>query len=234
MPRPIAPLVLVVLAPLAARGEGALPDPCYDPDRPWPVYCERYGEDRIAVGDAAVRFQLYAFYEDLAGDDRPPQWVFDLEPPYRTSAIRVHDEAGATLLRLEFNVGTAWIEPPVMIDRAPDPPLLVVTAAYAGSGALREDHVFRFDRGPWSPIAASPWPVDGYAGWGDAVEDRLPAGHAIRKGVVIDFDALAATSAVWRDGDANCCPTGGEATIRFAIAADALVVVDVEHRPDAP
>ncbi|MBM3585180.1 MAG: hypothetical protein FJX36_12385 [Alphaproteobacteria bacterium] len=217
----------------ALAADVALPDPCYDPERPWPVYCERFVEDRVTRGAAAARFQLYAFYEDLAGDERPPAWVFDLEPPYRLSAIRLYDDQGTPLLCREFNVGDAWIEPPTIIEHAPERPLLVVSATHAGTGAIREDHVFRRNGVGWAPIAALPWGENGGDGWGQDLAARLPPGHAVWKGIAIDYATLSSTTPVWRDTDPNCCPTGGVATIRFAIRNDILVITDVAHDPHA-
>lgn len=232
MTRRIAILAVLLLS---APGAGAadLPDPCYDPDRPWPVHCEPLDEGRVALGDMAVLYQAYSFYEDLAGEDRPPKWIFDLTPAYRISGIRVYDEAGRPLLRVEHNVGEAWIEPPILVDRTPDAPLLVVSAGFAGTGSIREDHVFRRDGRRWTPIAASPWPDGDAGGWGAGLEARLPPGHGVWKGMIIDYATLTATTPVWRDGDANCCPTGGTAAIRFAIEGDALVITDVVHDPTA-
>ncbi len=75
MPRRATALaLLIILSSAGARADDlALPDPCYDPERPWPVYCEPMSEASVARGDAV--YQLYSFYEDLAGDQRPPPWV---------------------------------------------------------------------------------------------------------------------------------------------------------------
>lgn len=224
-------VVALAIAPLRADAAGgALPDPCYDPDRPWPVYCERLEQGTLGQGDASARYQLYGFYEDLAGDQRPPQWVFDYELPYRASAIRLYDAAGQPLLRLEYDVGLAWIARPEIIDGAAGR-LLVVRVGYTGSGANWDYYLFGRAGDRWTAIAASPWRDGATPGWGDDIAERLPPDLAVWKGIVIDFATMTATSGLWRPDDANCCPTGGEADLGFAIRDGRLRVVDVVVRP---
>lgn len=232
MPRSWIAAVAGVLAWAAASAAAPLPDPCYDPDRPWPVYCERLSEAPLRHGDVAVTYQLYAFYEDLAGDQRPPQWVFDIEPPYRQSGIKIYDDAGTRFMSWERNVGVAWAETPRFIERG-DGLFLTVPLRFAGSAGLVDDRLFRHDGGTWTAIATAAWPdlLMGGRGWIDDAEARLPAGLAIRDGVVVDFATLTATTLLWRADDAHCCPSGGEAAIRFAIVGDVLTVEAVEVRP---
>ena len=207
------------------------PDPCYDPERPWPVYCEPIEQGTVGHGEAQASYQLYGFYEDLAGDDRPPQWVFDYGPPYRTSAIRLYDAAGELLLRIEHDVGLAWIERPEIVDTEAGR-LLVVRIGYTGTGANWDYRVFRADAGRWTAIAASPWgdAGTGWPGWGADITQRLPPDAGVWKGVAVDFATMTATTALWLADDANCCPTGGEADLRFAILDGRLRVVDVTLR----
>ncbi|MFL9841472.1 hypothetical protein ABS767_10900 [Sphingomonas sp. ST-64] len=63
--------------------------------------------------------------------------------------------------------------------------------------------------------------------WRDALPTRLPKGFGIWKGVDYDFEGLGASSKLWRDKDANCCPSGGDALIDFAIEGRSLVLKDV-------
>lgn len=232
MRRPATVLVaLMILASAAARaGDLGLRDPCFDAERPWPAYCEPMSEARLGRGSAF--YQLYSFYEDISGDQRPPPWVFDLGPPYRLSGLRLYDAGRKPILRLEFNVGDAWIDGVEIIEAA-GLGLLVVRVGYAGSGALWDYRVFRADDGGWTPIAASPWGDDapGGNGWAEDIAARLPPDLAVWKGILVDFAAMTATTSLWRPDDANCCPSGGEAELRFAIVDDALRVIEVMLRP---
>jgi hypothetical protein len=224
--------VLAILALPPWTGAGGLPDPCYDPDRPWPVYCEPMEDGRIERAGRAARYQLYAFYEDLAGDQRPPQWVFDLERPYRLSGLRLFDDAGVPLLQIEYNVGTAWIDALEMVE-SPAGVLLVVRVGHAGSGAILDYRAFRAEGAAWRALRVSPWGEDApeAKGWADDLATRLPEGHAVWKGILVDFATMTSTTSLWRPEDPNCCPTGGTADLRFAIVGDALRVIDIAVRP---
>ncbi|MEX2648739.1 MAG: hypothetical protein WD673_06970 [Alphaproteobacteria bacterium] len=181
----------------------------------------------------AGAYQLYSFYEDVSGDQRPPPWVFDFEPPYRLSAIRLYDAARNPILQLEYNVGYAWIDGVDVVESG-DARLLVVRIGHAGSGALWNYRAFRAHKGGWTPIVASPWGDDAPdgKGWAEDIAARLPPELAVWKGVLVDFATMTATTSLWRPDDANCCPTGGEAELRFAIVEDALRVVAMTYRPD--
>ncbi|MCZ6763857.1 MAG: hypothetical protein O7C63_02855, partial [Alphaproteobacteria bacterium] len=88
---------------------------------------------------------------------------------------------------------------------------------YAGTAALKADWVFLADsqRG-WRMIEGSQRAEDG--GWLAILRPHLPGGHYLAKGIVIDYETLTGTSAVWTSEDANCCPSGG--TIDFQLKLD--------------
>ncbi|MSP81668.1 MAG: hypothetical protein EXQ94_01750 [Alphaproteobacteria bacterium] len=220
---------------LAVADSPALPDPCYDPARPGPAYCELIAERTVArPGGESYVNQLYEFYEDLAaGEARPPQWVFDYTPPYNQSGIKLYDEAARLLLAGEWNVGGAWFEAPDVIDHPDYGTLLVIPQRFAGTGAIADDRLLRFADGSWRRIAASPFrdEATGEPGWLDGVIAELPADLGIWKGVPVDYLTMRGQSPLWRATDANCCPTGGTVDLGFALDGDRLVVREVVYRP---
>lgn len=56
------------------------------------------------------------------------------------------------------------------------------------------------------------------------VVDLLPPKHGIWKGGHFDIKTLSFKSYTYRDGDGNCCPTGGKLSVTYAIENDSLVV----------
>lgn len=71
--------------------------------------------------------------------------------------------------------------------------------------------------------------------WLGTIGDMLPDGLAIWKGVDYDLrqpsTALYARTLLWRDSDANCCATGGEAIITLEIEGDRLIATGVRYLP---
>jgi hypothetical protein len=60
--------------------------------------------------------------------------------------------------------------------------------------------------------------------WFDQVNALLPPGFEIRKSVKIDFRELFASSPVWREGDGECCASGGTVKIDY-IHRDGVLMV---------
>ena len=113
--------------------------------------------------------------------------------------------------------------------------LLHVPGMGGGSGSYNADLLFvwgdtgaaRFAEG-WQRIDLDTWLT--------TIADHLPARHEIWQGVDYDFDdwfhgRLEARTPLWRSDDGNCCPSGGWATIHFALEQDALVVTAIDHQP---
>ncbi len=110
-----------------------------------------------------------------------------------------------------------------------DPPrltqggMLWVPGRVMGTGNGNADLLFRWD-------ATTGWQDIELESWRDSLDAKLPKGFGVWKGVEYDFEGLAATSKLWRDKDANCCPSGGDVQLDFEIEGRKLVLKDV--RPD--
>lgn len=63
--------------------------------------------------------------------------------------------------------------------------------------------------------------------WLAELQRRLPKGLGAWKGIYPDYDALTAETPLWKDGDGNCCPTGGRAFIRLEITNHRLAIADL-------
>ena len=96
---------------------------------------------------------------------------------------------------------------------------VVFPGRYGGTGNHNADVLYRLDASGVTEIELSSW-------W-STVDARLPEGLGVWKGVDYRWPDLSARTFLWRDGDGNCCPTGGQATLDFRVEGTALVLTGV-------
>ena len=105
----------------------------------------------------------------------------------------------------------------------PDAGLFVAVAGvHGGTGAQNADVMFRLAEDERRPLVQ----IDNFS-WRDTLDDRLPQGLQVWKGVNFAYGALMADTALWLTDDANCCPSGGEAYLGFEIQDDRLTLTNV-------
>lgn len=109
-------------------------------------------------------------------------------------------------------------EPPRMTQDG----MIWVPGRVAGTGDGNADLLFKRDD------ASQSWQDIELERWREALPAKLPRGFGIWKGVDYDFEGMGATSKLWRDKDANCCPTGGDAQLSFAIVGRSLTLKDID------
>lgn len=106
-----------------------------------------------------------------------------------------------------------------------------LSKCHQGTGGFREDFIFLLtDRGEAVPVAFEPAAV-GYQRLSEAgvAGADLGPGEGIWKPGTVDFAVSPPTFgfAIWRDGDANCCPTAGRVTGTLAVRVDAAGTIRV-------
>jgi hypothetical protein len=141
---------------------------------------------------------------------------------------------GSALLARRLADGQTWNLFEISIDdgvggtgpleyfQSPAGPLLRLPVPVSGTGAFNEDFLFLWRDGAWQEIDTRSW----------LRTLKLPPGHGIWKGVVVDPRTFSARSSVWRDGDGNCCPSGGEVDVRLALKGRRLEIESQSCRPD--
>lgn len=92
----------------------------------------------------------------------------------------------------------------------------------AGSGSGNADLLLRLDGDRWSDIETESWQ--------EALAVQLPDGLTVSRGVTYDWPELMATSPLWRDADALCCPSGGTATMDLAVQGSAVTLAALDVR----
>lgn len=115
-------------------------------------------------------------------------------------------------------MGTPW---PAEAHESPSGRLIRIPLRFSGTGGFNGDIYFLREGGAWREVDASSW----------LATLRLPPGHNVWKGVVIDPRDFSARSSVWREGDGNCCPSGGEVRVRLRIEGRVFAIDRQEYSP---
>lgn len=138
--------------------------------------------------------------------------------------------AGLILFRIDGDllrpVGWSYeavsFEAPTMFQR-PDGLYVAAEGYRAGTGSGNADVLYRLDGERWVEIEVEHWTL--------AFDEALPEGLGVWKGVDYDWPEMTAASPLWRDTDANCCPTGGEVAIDLGVRGTSLRLVGVTLSP---
>jgi len=196
--------------------------------------CRVVGEGRLAaaLGNGDVDWRLYRWVstrEEVSA-------LYDV-PPYNQTAVTLSltgQPDDPPFWSGWYWLGLAWFETPYLATNADYGEFLIVPGRYAGTGSFIEDRIFMADHGRgWTEIAAAGLDLERGKGWIDGLTLFLPPGHGIWKGILVDYATLTGTSAVWREGDANCCPSGGEISFRLRVAGPEphLEVAEAHYAP---
>jgi hypothetical protein len=124
---------------------------------------------------------------------------------------------GWRLLGWSFE-GHTWQAPRVL--DGPRPLLVHASGRGGGSGSTNADLVYRLGAEGWEEIEHESWKA--------ALPARLPAGLGVWQAVDYDLDEPGARGLLWRDDDANCCPTGGSALFSLAVEGRSLRLREVQ------
>lgn len=124
--------------------------------------------------------------------------------------------------RVSAEVGNYIYRAP-SIERTDAGTMLYLPIAVDGTGNYNASEYYLRADGEWRRIEAEGWLVE--------LRARLPPGRAIWKGVWPDPRTLRAEAGLYREGDGNCCPTGGTARIQLAIRDARFELVSVEFDP---
>jgi hypothetical protein len=97
--------------------------------------------------------------------------------------------------------------------------LLYLPIRVDGTGHMNESEYYVRQNGKWERIDSESWRSD--------LGKRIPPGLELWKGVWPDLHTMRAEAMLYRSNDANCCPSGGIARIRFSIRAKKFVLQSV-------
>jgi len=195
--------------------------------------CELLSEGRLdsALGNGAVDCRLYRW----TPLDWPEPPLHD-SPPYNINAVTLSLAApgAAPFWTAHYWPDSAWIDQPYLAQHPEYGEFLVVLGRFFGTGRFTEDFVFLPDRaGGWAQVQGTSFDGEGGANWWAGLARYLPLGHGVWKGVVVDYATLTGNTAVWRDADANCCPSGGGLWFRLRLTGpeQRLEVAEARYTP---
>lgn len=104
--------------------------------------------------------------------------------------------------------------------------LLWVPGTRGGTGEGNADLLYQRQGDRWVEIEL--------VSWRDDLDKRLPEGLGAWHGVEYDFAGMGADTDLWKDSDANCCATGGRATIGFRIEGSSLKLDTLQVQAGGP
>lgn len=129
---------------------------------------------------------------------------------------------GDALVPIGWSFEAAAFEAPVIFQR--DDGLYVAAKGYQqGTGAANADVLYRLDGDHWTEIEIESWRA--------VLDEQMPEGLGLWKGVDYRWPEFMAVSSVWRDDDANCCPTGGNAILDFMVEGASLRLAGLDLSP---
>ena len=127
------------------------------------------------------------------------------------------------LERADPEIGTCIYRKPEIIKNSIGR-FMYVPISESGSGDYNHSEYYL-----WRPNANDGVSINSES-WGEDFWKRIPSGLSVRKGIWPDIRTMTAEASLYREGDANCCPTGGTAFIKFTLKDNQFVVDSVEFR----
>jgi len=100
--------------------------------------------------------------------------------------------------------------------------LLDIAGFIDGTGNVNVGRYFVYRNGKWRMIDSWTWEKD--------LQKRLPKGFGIWKGLRPDLRKMVCDSPVWKEGDANCCPTGGETHMTLTLMGEKLSISSFSYK----
>lgn len=103
--------------------------------------------------------------------------------------------------------------------------MLEIPIYLAGTGHFNGSAYYLWQSDHWQPVDFKHWQRD--------LQKRLPKGLGVWKGPWPDLRKMHFESSLWRDSDANCCPTGGTVEAALGLDGTRLVIrsLKVQRRP---
>jgi hypothetical protein len=142
---------------------------------------------------------------------------------HQAVAIFVKENA-ADSVRLAYEqssleLGMYHYEKPTLLHNASGV-ILHVHTELTGTGHGNASQYFLHDPRGWHRIDSESWLKD--------LNARLPAGREVWKGVWPDLATLSASVWLYKKGDGNCCPSGGEARVSLALENERIAIKDIQ------
>ncbi|APG63054.1 hypothetical protein LPB140_09945 [Sphingorhabdus lutea] len=153
-----------------------------------------------------------------APNHAPAIWVQMLLLPKDGPQVQMTILLDLTLLDEPKIAGIAqssnFLNPPYQIYDDDQPTLIHIEGRQAGTAYGNADMLYQYKNAAWRPVDIISWIKE--------AEENIPEGFEMRKDIKYNFREMMASSLIWRDGDGNCCATGGDVYFDFDIKGDML------------
>lgn len=124
-------------------------------------------------------------------------------------------EAKALLVRIDPGA-TAYDDPLIVIS---GDERVMSLSAHDPAGALSKSYyLWRSDH--WMPMDAQ--------GWQHGLAGKLPVGASVRQAAWPDLETMSARVNLFRENDADCCPTGGLANVELGLVKETFAIRQVK------
>jgi hypothetical protein len=178
------------------------------------IHLTRKGSAKVQPVGTLEGFKIYDVF-----------YYFDDEPKIAWKSILVEVKPSQFIEIYHLQPTLADIGPS-FIQHTHDVTLLATHDPQPGTG------VFSYKAYWWFGNAKGPVLVDLAVIW-DAAQSVLPQGMGVWKGNGLNFEELNYKVAVWKAGDANCCPTGGSVEVGFKIVRGTIEITSKRYiRPN--
>jgi hypothetical protein len=141
---------------------------------------------------------------------------------HRASAIFVQNgissQARMLFERANEEIGTYFYDKPQLIP-SQQGMLLLIPIRVDGTGAGNVSELYIRENGHWISIDTESWRKD--------LDSKIPKGLQIWKGIWPDYRTMTAEAGLYKEGDTNCCPTGGKVLIRLDLVQHSILLKDV-------
>jgi uncharacterized protein len=111
--------------------------------------------------------------------------------------------------------------PPIVVS-SPAGRLLEVRGTMEGTGVINAGSLYLMDGEKLAEIDTDSWLSN--------LAKHLPKGWGAWKGIYPNYAKLTASTPLWKNGDGNCCPSAGRATLKLGINNGRLMIVDLNVR----
>ncbi len=185
-----------------------------------------------AFGNVAGRTYYYVIYCIIPDYSSGPGKCGEESFPgqyYRERGLGIFVEEGAGnqtklfLERGEPDIGLNVYEKPVVVKNQFGT-FMHIPIRLDGTGNGNESEYYIWDN------KSTAWKKVNTRSWVSELAKRVPAGLSINKGIWPDMEALTAKAELYKEKDANCCPTGGTAVVKLTLKGLELRIRSVEIR----
>jgi hypothetical protein len=178
------------------------------------------------VNDQTYRYILYCIIPGYSSEDAKCGDDSFSARYHRSRGLAIYQEELSSksikrwLERVDPEIGTVLYSKPLIIENSFGR-LFYIPIQVDGTSGGNTSEYFIQNR------AAGEWEALDGEGWTKALLKRLPSGLGIWKGIWPDLKTMTAKAGLYREHDANCCPSGGTAFIELGIKQNRFVLKSI-------